>query len=134
LVAIDLILCDPKNHVLVALRNNEPAKGFYLVPGGRIRKDETIKSAFAAILREETGCRAEITQAQLLNVNEHMYANNRWGGVGYGTHYVVLAYRLQLDHRPTITLDGQHSAIKWLTPNELLELDDVHPFTKRYFL
>jgi colanic acid biosynthesis protein WcaH len=134
LVSIDLIICDPKNYVLVALRNNEPAKGFFFVPGGTIRKGETIKGAFNAILREETGCQAEFAQAQLLNVNEHMYPNNRWGRLGYGTHYVVLAYRLQLGHRPTIILDDQHSAIKWLTPNELLELDDVHPFTKQYFL
>jgi len=134
LVAIDLIICDPKNYVLVALRNNEPAKGFFFVPGGCIRKGETIKDAFTAILRDETGCQAEFSQAQFLNVNEHIYSNSRWGRMGYGTHYVVLAYRLQLDHRPTITLDDQHSAIKWLTPTELVALDDVHPFTKRYFL
>jgi colanic acid biosynthesis protein WcaH len=134
LASIDIILCDPENHVLVALRNNEPAKGFYFVPGSCIRKDEPIKDAFTAILWEETGCEADLAQAQFLNVYEHIYPNNRSGRLGFGTHYVVLAYRLQFDHRPKITLDDQHSAIKWLTPSELLTLDDVHPYTKRYFL
>jgi colanic acid biosynthesis protein WcaH len=45
LVSIDLIIRDPIQDVLVALRTNEPAKGFYFVPGGRIRKDETIQAA-----------------------------------------------------------------------------------------
>src|SRR5262252_7013922 len=82
LVSIDLIICDPKNYVLVALRNNDPAKGFFFVPGGTIRKGETIKDAFTAILQEETGCQAEIAQAELLKVTEHIYPNNRWGRTG----------------------------------------------------
>ena len=45
LVSIDVIIRDPNQNVLVALRTNEPAKAFYFVPGGRIRKDETIQAA-----------------------------------------------------------------------------------------
>ena len=55
LVSIDLIIRDPIQDVLVALRTNEPAKGFYFVPGGRICKDETIQAAFIRILKVETG-------------------------------------------------------------------------------
>jgi hypothetical protein len=36
LVSIDLIIRDANGNVLVALRTNEPAKGVYFVPGGRI--------------------------------------------------------------------------------------------------
>src|SRR3954466_13792753 len=40
LVSIDLVIRDPDGDVLVGLRTNAPAKGFWFVPGGRIRKNE----------------------------------------------------------------------------------------------
>src|SRR5260370_15583156 len=73
LVSIDLIIRDDKQNVLVALRTNEPAKGVYFVPGGCIRKDETIENAFVRILENETGCRASLTDAQFLGVFQHFY-------------------------------------------------------------
>jgi colanic acid biosynthesis protein WcaH len=53
LVSIDLIIRDDEQNVLVALRTNEPAKGVYFVPGGCIRKNETIENAFARILKKK---------------------------------------------------------------------------------
>ena len=57
LPSIDLIIRDSDRRVLVGLRTNEPAKNCYFVPGGVIRKNETIEVAFARILNSETGCR-----------------------------------------------------------------------------
>lgn len=36
LVSFDLIIRDPDGRALLRLRTNDPAKGFYFVPGGRI--------------------------------------------------------------------------------------------------
>jgi colanic acid biosynthesis protein WcaH len=52
LCSIDLILRDPDARTLVGLRTNEPAKGFYFVPGGIIRKDERMADAFRRILMQ----------------------------------------------------------------------------------
>ena len=46
LVSIDLIVRNGKDQILVGLRTNEPAKGFWFVPGGRILKNERITEAF----------------------------------------------------------------------------------------
>jgi colanic acid biosynthesis protein WcaH len=73
LVSIKLIIRDAESNVLVARRTNEPAKDFYFVPGGCIRKDERIENAFARILERETGCRAEVVDAQFLGVFQHFY-------------------------------------------------------------
>ena len=44
LIAFELLIkCNHK--YLVGMRNNEPAKGYYFNPGGRIYKNETIESA-----------------------------------------------------------------------------------------
>ena len=55
IVAIDLIIRDESDRVLLGFRTNEPAKGVYFVPGGRIWKDERISDAFERILKAETG-------------------------------------------------------------------------------
>ena len=133
LVAIDLIVADSAGYVLVGLRNNEPARGVYFVPGGVIRKDERLNDAFGRILLGETGQQAPIGAAQFLGPYEHLYGTNRFNEPGYGTHYVVLAYRLQLDRRPEIKLDDQHSDIRWMSVPDLLSAPDVHENTKAYF-
>ena len=133
LVSIDLVIKDSEHKVLVGLRANEPAKGYYFVPGGVIRKDERINDAFARVLKAETGCRAGLAEARFLGVFEHLYAANRFNDPAYGTHYVVIAYELLFDRRPTIVLDMQHSVVKWMGETELLSATDVHENTKAYF-
>jgi 8-oxo-dGTP pyrophosphatase MutT (NUDIX family) len=68
LPSLDLIIRDSDDRVLVGLRINEPAKNYYFVPGGVIRKNESIELAFARILRAETGCRATLSDARFLGV------------------------------------------------------------------
>lgn len=46
LVSIDLIVLDQAGDVLLGRRVNRPAQGMWFVPGGRIRKDETLADAF----------------------------------------------------------------------------------------
>lgn len=133
LVSIDLIIRDPDGRVLVGLRTNEPAKGYYFVPGGAIRKNETIGRAFKRILRAETGLSVRFEDARFLNVYEHLYATNRFGEEGFGTHYVVLAYELSLDHHPLLARDAQHSDFNWIASTELVARKDVHENTKAYF-
>src|SRR5712691_12552854 len=79
LVSIDLIIRDSNRNVLVGVRNNEPAKNFYFVPGGRVRKDETLETAFARIVAAETGFDADFKHARFLGVYQHMYPSNRFG-------------------------------------------------------
>jgi colanic acid biosynthesis protein WcaH len=133
LVSIDLIIRDPEGRVLVALRRNEPAKNHYFVPGGRIRKNETIDAAFRRILQAETGLKFGFEQARLLGVFQHIYPTNRFEDKDYGTHYVVLAYEMSLRERPRVTLDDQHDSWKWMIEQELRSAPEVHKFVKSYF-
>ncbi len=132
LVSIDIVIRDPDGMVLVGLRTNEPARGFYFVPGSCVRKDERLEQAFARSLSSETGLRATIEQARFLGVYQHFYPTNRFHEPGFGTHYVVLAHELALAERPAIVLDDQHSACRWMSPAELAAASDVHPYTKAY--
>ena len=133
LVSVDLIIRDPEHRVLLGRRVNQPAKGYYFVPGGAIRKNETKQNAFARVLKAETGLHASIDGAQFIGVFEHFYDTNRFDDPAYGTHYVVLAYELNLKERPSVKLDSQHSDIRWLSSAEILSAPDVHPNAKAYF-
>lgn len=133
LVSIDLIIQRPDGTVLLGKRRNEPARGVWFVPGGRIGKDETLDAAFGRILAAETGLDAPRALARLLGVYEHFYATNALLEPGFGTHYVVLGYELKVAQAVNIRGDAQHEDLAWLSPEDLLARDDVHANTKAYF-
>lgn len=132
LISIDLVLRSPKNEVLLGLRNNRPAQGYWFVPGGRVRKDERIHDAFVRLCEVELGKPYRLEQARFLGPYEHLYSDNFAGAEGISTHYVVLGYELQLAQSPAC-LDDQHSEQRWWSEAELLASNQVHPNTKAYF-
>jgi colanic acid biosynthesis protein WcaH len=133
LVAIDIVLRDSEDKVLLLLRRDEPAKDYYFVPGGRILKNETLRSAFRRILKQEIGCESELEAAHLIGPFDHIYPNNKFEQSGYGTHYVVVAYELPFDEAIKITLDATHGDYQWVGEEALKEMPNVHPFVKAYF-
>ena len=133
LVAIDLIVTDSQGAVLLGLRNNAPAQGFWFVPGGRIRKNEAINTAFMRIAENELGCTMHIAQSRFLGVFEHFYDVNFAGVIGADTHYVVLAYHLQTEHRLVALPRQQHSQYIWMQPDKAKQNPLIHPFTQAYF-
>src|SRR5580693_7640598 len=112
LISIDLILRNSNGDALLGVRNNEPAKGFYFVPGGRILKNERIADAFRRIILNETGVSADISQSTFKGVFEHIYDSNFANRSDFGTHYVVLAYQITQPF-DDVRLDSQHSAFEW---------------------
>jgi colanic acid biosynthesis protein WcaH len=133
LVAIDLIIRDTAGRVLLGLRNNEPAKGYFFVPGGIILKDEPLAEAFARIIKKETSYSGTIEQAKLIGAFDHFYETNRSGEPGYGTRYIALAHEVRLQDMSGIAPDSQHSEYVWWTVSKLLNSDRVHENTKLYF-
>ena len=133
MVSIDLIIRNARGQVLLGLRTNEPAKGFYFVPGSMIRKGERLREAFARTLKDETGLTADFAAARLLGVYEHFYDENRFGEADYGTHYVVLGYAVSVADVSALERDSQHSELGWWDEAALLASDNVHQNTKVYF-
>ena len=132
LVSIDLVVHDAAGRVLLGLRRNAPARGFWFVPGGIIRKNETLEMAYRRISRAELGIELQRSGSRLLGAYEHFYAENADDRPGFGTHYVVLAHAVTLE-APLAPPPEQHSVYRWLEPVELLATADVHDNTKTYF-
>lgn len=134
LVSIDLIVRDVQGRYLLGRRVNRPAQGSWFVPGGRIRKNETLDTAFARLANDELGI-STLTRgdAKLMGVYEHFYSDNFSGVEGIGTHYVVLGYRVPTPlYLPHLPID-QHSDYRWASPAEVLEDMSVDPHSRAYF-
>lgn len=133
LVSIDLLLRDSTGRYLTGLRANPPAQGAWFVPGGRIRKNESLRDALRRIVHDELGLSVPEQAWQPRGVYEHFYGTNFAGEAGRSTHYVVLAYEAELSlDTASLPLD-QHNCYRWL-PAEVIAADPgVHPYTQAYF-
>ncbi len=134
LVSIDLIVRNAEGRVLLGKRVNRPAKNYWFVPGGRIRKNEKLAEAMQRISKTELGVTLTIDPVKLLGNYEHIYEDNFFGEEGINTHYVVLAYEYSLEESMRIKLDDQHSDAKWWKVRDLLNSPEVHENTKAYFM
>ena len=133
LVSMDILVRAPDGRVLVGRRINEPAKNCFFLVGGRITKNESRAAAFRRLTREELGVESDIEQARFLGVYDHFYPTNRFEQEGFGTHYVVLGYELDLFVEPAALPKDQHGEYVWMTEQELLKSPEVHENTKAYF-
>ncbi len=134
LVAIDLIVENEDHNILLGWRKNAPAKGYWFVPGGRIFKNEKFPDAFKRITKNELGKSYPLSDASFLGVFEHIYpGENVSGREGFGTHYVVIAFRLKV-YLPELYLnEEQHAGFRWSNLDELLQDANTHSNTKNYF-
>lgn len=133
LVSIDLILQDSQGRIFLGCRRNQPAKGKWFVPGGRIREGEQLDQALRRIVREELGVESVSSAAEFVGVFEHFYEDNFAAEAGYGTHFVVLAHKFILESPLKNLPPAQHSEYQWWGIAEPIRSRKVHPYTKAYF-
>lgn len=134
LVSIDLIVENEEGQVLLGLRTNQPAQGYWFVPGGRIQKDESLDDAFLRLTEVELGVKVARKNAVLLGVYEHFYDDNFAKVEGVGTHYVVIAYKIAAKSQTLLLPQEQHSSYVWMSEIDLANNQQVHPNTKAYVL
>lgn len=130
LISIDFIIKNSENKILLGKRTNEPALGYWFVPGGRIYKNEYISSAKKRILYNELNL--EISKVKFIGYFEHFYTTS-FISKDIDTHYVVLAfeinYNIMIDYLPK----NQHNEYRYFSIDELIKNNEVHINTKNYF-
>lgn len=135
LVSIDLVVQREDGKILLGLRNNRPAQGCWFVPGGRVRKSETLDAAFARLTQTELGVALARHECRLLGVYEHFYEDSVFGEGDHApsTHYVVLGYAVPFTEPLAADLPlEQHARYAWFEPAEVLSTEAVHPHSKAY--
>lgn len=132
LVSIDLVIKNKQGLYLFGYRTNKPAKGYWFTPGGRILKNEKVDEAFFRLVKDEIGLALQINQATFLGIYDHFYSDCVFGD-DISTHYVVIAYQIELDLNLGDLPLAQHNEYKWFDVDALLIDDSVHVHSKWYF-
>ena len=105
-----LIIVD--NKLLFSRRNNEPAKGQWWFPGGRIRRGESLKQALHRKIKEETGL--DITSTKFIGVYSRIFPER---------HDITIVYLCRCKEG-RVKLNDEHSEYGFFTMNP----DGLHPF------
>ena len=136
LISIDICILKDSD-LLLGKRKNSPAKNFYFVPGGRIRKNEKIDYAIDRLLAEELGLILKSNEKKFLGIFEHFYEENFLENSNFGTHYIVLAFLIKHEDVQKITevvnFIDQHSEYIWYNLNNKNNKDlKVHKYSLDY--
>jgi len=108
-----VIVIDDK--LLFLKRNNEPAKGEWWFPGGRIHKGESLEQALSREIKEETGL--QVTNHKLVNVYSRVFPQR---------HDITIVYLCKCKENK-ITLNQEHSEYRYSNTFP----DDIHPHLRR---
>ena len=131
---IDMIIFSRKYGVLMGRRINNPAKGKFFVPGGRVYKNERIVDAFNRILISETGLTFSFNKTTSLGLYEHFYNVTSWSTIESSTHYIIEARLIEVNPeniKLKINLNEQHSDFKWISL-ENIHSSTIHSYSNMY--
>ncbi|APE32615.1 GDP-mannose mannosyl hydrolase [Halomonas aestuarii] len=131
LVSLDFVVTNTQGEWLLGQRLNRPAQGSWFVPGGRVRKGETLEAAALRLTMSELGQAVELACMRFLDVYQHFYADSMFDP-GLSTHYVVLAYQVTLAPSLQALPRQQHGGYHWYSPDAVAHDERVHANTRAY--
>ena len=112
-VAVGVFVFDVAHHLLLVRRGQNPGKGLWTIPGGRVECGESLRAACAREVTEETGLSVEITG--FVTVFERIEARY---------HYVIIDYCARVaDHRPPLRPADDADDARWV---EVAKLSEFH--------
>lgn len=124
-VSVELVL-EHNGAVLLAKRNNEPAKGEWFWPGTRLYKNETFEDCAHRVAREELGI--DINICCQVGTFAHFWNTSKFDDVD-STHTVNVVFHAHpVGDSVNVALDEQHSEYKFITDAE----ERLHPYVKQY--
>ncbi len=139
LVSIDLMVTRPGDRgmeLLLGLRKNRPAQGYWFTPGGRIFKNEPLDNALHRVARDEICLQLSwLNRAAPLGAWDHFYTDSAFN-FDVSTHYVNLPHALHLnaDEAQTLTPpigDGfQHLSWRWMPIVDAKAHPEVHEYVR----
>ncbi|MDA0763321.1 MAG: NUDIX domain-containing protein [Proteobacteria bacterium] len=120
-----------EGQLLMGLRQNEPLKGQWFTPGGRLLKNERWQDWLARIAKAELGLTVTSDDFELMGVWDHFYDNSAINE-SISTHYVNLPHVCYLESRPQLSLDPQHELVRWFDVVSIIK-DTGHQICMREY-
>jgi colanic acid biosynthesis protein WcaH len=120
------VVVKSRKRVLVVLRSNEPGKGTFAIPGGRVHKNEKLEDAAKRKVLEETGLKIRILKN--LDTYETMFDDVPFKNLKTGVHTINVTFLAEpIEENAEIKIDSTSSAFKWINKIE----NDVHPYIRK---
>lgn len=129
LFAIDLVVLNQHNQILIGKRVNEPAKGAWFVPGGRVFKNEPLAEAFERITKAEVGLSLRYDQASFIGLFDHFYDNSVFGD-DINTHYINATHLVRIKNEKLVLPKLQHKAYRLIGLDDVEQDNTVHQYSK----
>jgi len=123
IVSVDLLVRHDGG-VVLGKRKNEPGRGEWFTPGGRVRKGETLDAATHRVAHQELGVAVDIERR--LGAYEHFWEGSEFDDVAtkqYLANGVIVRPR-----EGSVTPDDQHSELRTFEP----PFPDIHPYVEAY--
>lgn len=122
---VDVIVGNAAGKVLLVRRANEPARGEWWFPGGRVHFGEPREAAARRKLAEE--CGVEITTLREVKTADVILPLRTASHAR--SHAISTLYRVEVGTTDSIRLDAQSSEFAWKTPTEWRQ-EQLHPFVR----
>jgi colanic acid biosynthesis protein WcaH len=123
---IDLLVTDETGRVLLLKRKNEPMKGQWWFPGGRVFFNETRCQALIRKLKEECNL-SPLTTKELgtFDLILDKPSNN------LPCHAITTLFLVLVGRKSSLKIDEQSYKAEWHTPEEWMERN-LHEFVKNH--
>lgn len=128
IVCVDIFLYDSKQKkYLVVKRDQEPLKGSYWFPGGRINKGESFFKAAKRKCKQELG--VKVVPKFVLDVASTTFENSAWNVESHTVNVIVVA---EIKNDPKINLDNLHSGFEWRDIEKDVQENYINDFRKKF--
>ncbi len=104
-------ICVRDGELLLIRRRNDPARGRWSLPGGRVEAGELLADALVREVREETGL--QIAVGELAGILE----------VPQDTHYVILDYFATVEGSSTPLAADDATEARWVALGDVARMD-----------
>jgi colanic acid biosynthesis protein WcaH len=118
ILCVDLLIIH-KDKFLLLKRDNEPAKGEYWFPGGRVLKLETIKSA--ALRKSKLEVNLECVFHHIVSIEETIFKRN--SQMSTDVHTVNVVCKLTCNNIDKIKHDNLHTNYLWSSFKNIIDLN-----------
>ncbi|PIU60207.1 hypothetical protein COS86_00230 [Candidatus Bathyarchaeota archaeon CG07_land_8_20_14_0_80_47_9] len=123
LVSVVAVIEGKQHEILMIWEGDVPYHKQWVVPGGYVRPDETVKQAIVREVREETGLVTIPTK--LVGIYDDFTSEK-----DESIHHIIIAYKADVvDGR--VVFSQEATAYKWLSVEEALSSPDVPDVFKR---
>lgn len=107
------LLKDENDKILMMLRNKEPAKDKWAIPGGKVELFETLEQTIEREMLEELGVRVKVTKF-LCNIEDIRKEDD--------AHWIMPVYETKIIEGEVKNMEPEkHRDLKWFAMNEIPE-------------